>query len=110
MLAGLTGCRGSQSTSTNRPANDRRTRAQPLEGVTNAVCAGVTKVAACRGLDRNNGSLCASCWAARLTLSILKRAKLALPGEGVGHNGCEVVELGLPPQQFPGAVGFRHDP
>src|SRR5262245_5587880 len=42
--------------------------------------------------------------------SILQHAELALPGEGVGHDGCEVVELRLPPEQFPGAVGLRHDP
>src|SRR5260370_4975826 len=60
-----------------------RTPAQPSEGVTNDVRAAATRVAACRGPDRNNGSLCTR-RAARLPLSILKRAKLALPGEGVG--------------------------
>ncbi len=91
MLAGLTVFRRSRSTTTNRRA-DPRTRAQPSEGVTNAVRASVTRGAACRGPNHNNGSLCASCRISSLPLSIPKRAKLALPGEGVGHNGCEVVE------------------
>src|SRR5258708_34682168 len=42
--------------------------------------------------------------------SILQRAELAFPGEGVGDDGCEIVELRPPPQQLPGAVGLRHDP
>jgi hypothetical protein len=42
--------------------------------------------------------------------SILQRAELAFPGEGVGDDGCEIVELRPPPQQVRGAVGLRHDP
>src|ERR1700730_15022197 len=41
--------------------------------------------------------------------SILQRAELALPGKRMGHNGREIVELRLPPEQFLGAVGLRHD-
>jgi len=41
--------------------------------------------------------------------SIVQRAELALPGERVGHDGGKIVELRLPPEQFAGAVGIRHD-
>jgi hypothetical protein len=49
-------------------------------------------------------------WAVPFALSILQRAELAFPGEGVGHDGCKAVELRLPPQQLASSVGLRHDP
>src|SRR5258707_7259534 len=64
-------------------------------------------------------SWCGSCFAFEPTLcvgrlvcpsSILQRAELAFPGEGVGDDGCEIIELRPPPQQLSGAVGLRHDP
>src|SRR5215831_3194403 len=42
--------------------------------------------------------------------SILQRGELALPGECVGHDGGEIVELRPPPEQFFGAVRLRNDP
>ena len=41
--------------------------------------------------------------------SARERAKLAFPSERVTDDCRKIIELRTPTQEFPGAVGFRHD-